>query len=280
MTNKGAPRNGAPFLFNGEVPEIEFKDFIGLLLLAVAGFVWFKTKKVTRTKKEKPSDLFQVKRVDDDGLIITEDGRYMLMLEVFPIALELRSEREQMMIWNVFKSWLSALPHPTRWRVESQQYNFSDYFQELQAKALASQDPQQIGYVNELQAYFSQLFDQDSWRDKRYYLFLEIDERYFSDMGVDIPLLSDFLNRNRVNREQDEEIARKELFNSAEFTQSVFGSVGIQTRIMKRDDVLDYLYRNANRDVAPLVTLKDAKEMGVFDEGKKISLTALKGAGR
>jgi len=273
---------GAPFLFSclWGVFAIAIKDIVGLALLAVAGYVWLKTKKLTQTKKEKPSDLFQVRRIDDDGLILTEDGRYMLMLEVHPIAMELRSEREQMMIWNVFKSWLSALPHPTRWRVESQQYNFSDYFQELQAKALASQDPQQIGYVNELQAYFSQLFDQDSWRDKRYYLFLEIDERYFSDMGVDIPLLSDFLNRNRVNREQDEEIARKELFNSAEFTQSVFGSVGIQTRIMKRDDVLDYLYRNANRDAAPLVTLKDAKEMGVFDEGKKISLTALKGAGR
>lgn len=280
MTNKGAPRNGAPFLFNGEVPEIEFKDFIGLLLLAVAGFVWFKTKKVTRTKKEKPGDLFQVKRVDDDGLIITEDGRYMLMLEVFPIALELRSEREQMMIWGIFKSWLSALPHPSRWRVESQHYNFSDYFHELKARAISSQDPQQIAYVEELQGYFSQLFDQDTMRDKRYYLFLEIDERFFSDLGVDVPLLTDFLRRNRVNREQDEEIARKELYNSAEFTQSVFMSVGIQTRVMRRDDVLDYLYRNANRDAAPLVPLKDMKEMGVMEEGKKISLTALKGMGR
>jgi hypothetical protein len=260
------------------VRAIEIKDIVGLLLLAVVGFVWFKTKNATKVKKEKPGDLFQVKRIDEDGLILTEDGRYLLMLEVFPISLELRSEREQMMIWGIFKSWLSALPHPTRWRVESQHYNFSDYFQELRAKAISSQDPQQIAYVEELQGYFGQLFDQDTMRDKRYYLFLEIDERYFSDLGVDIPLLTDFLNQNRVNREQDEEIARKELYNSTEFTQSIFMSVGIQTKVMRRDDVLDYLYRNGNRDVAPLVAMKDMKEMGVMETGKKISLTALKGA--
>ena len=255
---------------------IRIEEIVGFTLLGVLAFLWFKSGKKP-IKKEKPGDIFQVRRIDEDGMILTEDGRYMLMLEVYPISMELRSEREQMMIWSIFKNWLSALPHPSRWRVESQPHNFGDYFQELRARAISSQDQRQVAYVEELQEYFGQIFEQDTMRDKTFYLFLEIDERFFSDVNIDIPVLTDILSRNRVNREQDEEIARKELFNSAEFTQSVFMSIGIQTKLMRRDDVIEYLYRNANRDIAPMVPLKTMKEMGVMEEGKKISLTALRG---
>jgi len=243
-----------------------------VVVIAIVGFIWLQKSKKTTTKKEKPADWFQVKAIDEDGLITTEDDRYLLMVSIQPVSFALKSPTEQKMIWSAFRDCINMISHPLRMKAEAHPYDLEDYFQDLKGKAVESGDDAIIDYVEEMRATFTYLIEQNKIQDRRYYLFLETDNHYLAELNAEIsnPLLNDLLKSNAAkNHTSDMETVRQELNNSYRVVKSVFHGVGIWTHQLNRNDVLHYLYRTGNREIASVLNLDDLLKRSA-PQGEKV----------
>lgn len=253
------------------IKEVKVMDII--LVVAIVGallFLQFGGKSKKKIKKEEASDWFQVKDLSEDGLITTEDERYMFMLEVQPISFALKSPSEQKTIWISFREAINAIPHPLRFKSESHPYDLDGYFQDLKSQAYETNDPLDVQYVNELEETFLGMIEANKIQDRKYYVFLETDARYLLDLTTETsnPIINDLLRKNaaRKNMDQDIDAVRQELTNSMRIIQSKFHAVGIMTTEMNERHVKQYLYRTQNREIAGLVTLDEMIDMIADDD--------------
>lgn len=248
-------------------------DYIlGAILIAI--FIWLqRSKKRNVVPKEKACDWLQVKEIDEDGLITTEDDRYMLMVEIVPVSFELKSQMERKMVMSVFRETLNMISHPIRFRVESHPFDLEDYFADLKAKAIETGDPLNSQYVDELRYTFAYYIEQNKVQDRRYYIFLETDHEYLAELSIDTanPLLHSLMKKRAAKDHVAELDAIKEdLLASLRIIQSMYHTVGLWTRPMKRKDVLSYLYNTVNREVSTALSYEDLEEK-VAQPGEKIT---------
>ncbi|WP_139490087.1 hypothetical protein [Brevibacillus dissolubilis] len=236
----------------------------GLVLLGAAAAYWWLRRGKAEQPKDKAIEWFQFKRVDEDGFIVTEDDRYMMMLKVQPISFALKSPQEQKNIWLTFREWIGMIPHPVRFRVQSHPYNLREYFHEVRAKAIEVGDTAGLEYVQEQEAVFMQVIEEQKIQDQRCYIILETDYRYLQDSvvaGFQHPLLHDLLSKVMRNTQTDnEEVAKQELLNSLRLTESTLGGISISIKQMQREDVLDFVYDAVNREMSSLISFDEFME--------------------
>jgi hypothetical protein len=248
-----------------------FTDII-VILIAILLFIWLQKSKRTTPKKEKAADWFQVKSIDEDGLITTEDDRYLLMVEIQPVSFALKSPTEQKMIWSAFRDCINMISHPIRMKAEAHPYDLDDYFLDLKGKAVETGDESIMSYVDEMKETFTNFLEQNKIQDRRYYLFLETDNRFLAELNAEIsnPLLNDLLKSNAAkNMQSDIDTVKQELNNSLRVVKTVFHGVGLWTHPLRREDVLQYLYRTGNRDIASALSLDELMERAAMG-GEKI----------
>ncbi|CAI8944657.1 PHB domain-containing protein [Brevibacillus sp. IT-7CA2] len=232
---------------------------IGVVI--IAGILMYYLKRGKKEKpKEKAVDWFKPKEIDEDGFIVTDDDRYMMMLRVQPISFILKSPQEQRAIWLTFREWLSMLSHPVRFRIESHPYDLQEYFHDLRSKAIEMGDVLNIQYVKEQEDVFNQVIQDQKIQDQQCFLVLETDYRFMDELAgaVTNPLISDVLQKFRKGQQSDyREIAKQELLNSLRVTQSTFSNIKLYTAPMNRKDVKNYLNGSINREVSGLVSLDE-----------------------
>jgi hypothetical protein len=234
---------------------VAFSDIL-LASLAVGGIVWLQKSKRKEIPKEKASDWLQVQEITEDGLVLTEDNRYLLIVEVLPLSFVLKSLEEQKMIWSAFRECINMISHPIRLRTESHPYELEEYFQELRARATETDDVALMDYVGEMRETFSQYVEENQIQDRKYYLFLELDESYLAEAAAETtnPLLNDLFKKASSKGSIDHDSIRQELKNSYQVAQSVFFNIGMMTRpLRRRNEVLAYFYSSANREMASVI---------------------------
>ncbi|AYB41726.1 hypothetical protein D5F52_26595 (plasmid) [Brevibacillus laterosporus] len=244
-----------------------------IVIVLGAGAAYFFLKKGRKEMpKEKAIDWFKPKKIEEDGFIETEDGRFMVMLEVQPIPFILKSPREQTAIWSGFREWLSMIPHPVRFRVQSYPYSLQDYFYEAHQRALELGDLGNIQYNKELEEVFNNVILEQKIQDQRYYIILETDYRYLGDVGItNSPFLHDVMNKMKKHNQVDNyDVAKQELFNSVRLTKEVLFNIKINIRQMYRKDVLEYLYGAINREMSSLMSLEEF-EQKVADDMRSVT---------
>ncbi|KQN97036.1 hypothetical protein [Paenibacillus sp. Leaf72] len=238
-------------------------DIILVLLLLVAAYYLQRSSNRAKqgAKKEKAADWLQVKNIDADGLITTEDDRFLLMLEVQPVSFALKSPVEQKMIWLAFRDCINMIPHPTRYKSESHPYDLEDYFQDVKARAVELDDLANTDYVEELHDMFKSMIELNQIQDRKYYVFLETDSRFLSELAADVsnPVIHDLLKRNKQNQQSvyDMDTIRQELMNSLRIIQASYHNVGIWTYAMRREEVIQYFDKTTNREIAGVLPLEE-----------------------
>lgn len=243
-----------------------------IAVVIVAGVAIYFLKRGKKEKpKEKAVEWFQPKEIDDDGFIVTEDDRYMMMLRVLPISYILKSPREQQGIWITVREWLGMLSHPVRFRIQSYPYNLQEYFHELRTKAIEMGDVLNIQYVQEQERAFNQVIQDQKIQDQHCYIILETDYRYMNEMAgaITSPIVNDLLQKFRKTQQTDyRDVAKQELLNSLRITQSTLGNIQLFTTPMNRQDVLNYLHGAVNRETSSLVPFHEfvQRVAGVSEE--------------
>lgn len=255
---------------------------IGVIVAAGIGFYFLQRGK-KEAPKEKAIDWFEPKEIDEDGFIVTQDDRYMMMLRVQPISFALKSPQEQKMIWSTFREWLSMLSHPVRFRIQSHPYDLQEYFYELRTKAMETGDVMNIQYVQEQEAVFNQVIQDQKIQDQRCYIILETDYRYLNDVSgvTQSPLMNELLQRfNKSNQGDNREIAKQELLNSLRLTESTFSNIKLMMWPMNRQDVIEYLHGAINRETSSLVTMNEfvQRVAGIHEERISMGKTQMGGS--
>lgn len=256
-----------------------------ILVVAAAAFFLFRSSKKPPAPKETTGDLVQVERIESDGLVVTEDGWFVMYLRVIPVALPLKSPQEQGMIWNAFRDVVNTLSHRMVCRGESHKYDIQDYFQEYKSLAIQTEDPASIQYADELRDEFMSLMEQESVRDMQYYIRLEISKNDLSNMELDVgnPALEAILSRTRrddgTSDEELTELARQELMNTYRVAKNYFGRIDLFVQRMDAQEVKAYLYRSVNRDTSPLVTWDELEDHDTFVIQPQTSIGKLKFVG-
>ncbi|QDX90996.1 hypothetical protein EEL30_00565 (plasmid) [Brevibacillus laterosporus] len=249
----------------------ELLKSVAIVLSAGAAYLFLKKGK-KEVPKEKAIDWFKPRRIEKDGFIETEDNRFMVMLEVQPIPFILKSPKEQSAIWSGFREWLSMIPHPVRFRVQSYPYSLQDYFYEIRQKALELGDLGNIQYNKELEEVFNHVILEQKIQDQRYFIILETDYRYLGDTGItNSPLFHDVMNKIKKHKQVDNyDVAKQELFNSVRLTQEVLFNIKINVSQMYKKDVLEYLYGAINREMSALMSLEEF-EQKVADDVRSVT---------
>lgn len=261
--------------------NFEWSDLF-LVVLGIIAFFLLRGSKKVKAPKETTGDLLQVVNIEDDGLVVTEDGFYILYCPVTPVALPLKSPQEQSMIWSAFFDALNTLSHRVTFRAESHHYDIDDYFQEYKAEAVQTQDSNLMDYAEELKGHFLSLMEQQSVRDGKFFIRLEINQYDLTDFEVsfDSPALEGMLQRvrtdERLSSEEMLELARQELGNTFRVVKSYFNRVGIGVSQMDKGQVKAYLYRAANRDTSSVVTWGEMVDHGVFEDTERVSIGKLR----
>lgn len=235
-------------------------------LLLVGGIFLFiilkiKKKRESEPPKETVEDWLKVKKIDSDGLVQTEDDRFLYYLEVRPIPIYLKSDREGAIIWSAFRNVADMITHPIKLRSQSHPYQLEDYFQELKAEAVEQEDDGNMEYAIELETFFKQIVEQNKNQDHRYYLILEMSQRYAAELSAEIsnPILNELALKKASMGVLDIETIRQELKNGRSIAEQYFAGCGLLTNQLDREGVLQYLYSNVNREMASVVSYETIK---------------------
>lgn len=244
---------------------MELKDLLFILGLAVGWYFLSRNgKKKSIKNKNSAADWLQVKQIDDDGLITTEEDQYVLMLEVLPIASALKSNLEFSMVWSGYRDLLNIVPHTTATRIETHPYNLDDYFNELKSTAsdLDNESAEtDLMYIADFENCMMGDLESNMVQDKKYYIRLETNAKYLVELAANFqnPMIQDLIrSTTSKNASVDYDTIRLELWNSARLAQSIFHSHGLWVYPLdSREAVLSYLHKSANRDEASAIKTND-----------------------
>ena len=182
-----------------------------------------------RTKKTCTQDYVPIKDIED-GIIITDDERYVGVMEILPGNYSMKSEGEQQMILSRYASWWRTAPKRIHIKSISHKTGISDYVKEVKEAISKETSP---GCIDMAKSHleFAAMESQFSSVDRKLYLIFEHEQNEFTLRKPEHSVVIEEMKRKRL------EIAQE--FNS-------FGN-----RIVEQDnpslDTAKFLYDFYNR---------------------------------
>lgn len=157
-----------------------------------------------------------------DGIVITDDDRYLKVLEVDPINFHLRSEREKEDIIYMFASWFKIAPVNIHFKAVSENTNLNDHIISLSENIRKEKNKK----CKELQRDYMKLICDMGLREgvtRKFYLVLEYERKGFmdNDYSTILNTLANAENQtaaklkacgNKVVKHDDEDLFLTELF--------------------------------------------------------------------
>ncbi|MGI6657868.1 MAG: hypothetical protein ACOX4N_00395 [Dethiobacteraceae bacterium] len=239
--------------------------------LGVAIFLLFFNRK-PQEEADSTQDLLRYKSISPDGIIELPDGLYRLVLEVEPINIALMNDAEQEAAWTTFREMINILTVNFYFCVQSRHMDLKEYMDNIDARAKLMEDyPKITAYHQKLRSFLEQENADNSIKDHRHYLILEIDPHEMtSNVQVKNQALSTLtagFQQKRLSGEEARAVAKQELENSAMIAHSYLNRIGIQSYRLNYTGVLEVCYAALNRDLAPIARFDDidSKEMFAFN---------------
>lgn len=254
-----------------------------LLVLAAAVYLWGK-------KPRKPAstaqELVGYTYISPDGIVELPGRRFALVLEVQAVPLYLRSEAEQAAAWLAFRELLNSLTLPVTFLVQTRYVDLRGYLAQLAAAAGQAATPELMAYGWRLVAWLAGLAEGRVVRELRHYIIVRMDVSdlgdFASGVGVGNELVDAAVRKlargPNLSDAEARDLARRELQNQAAVIIQHLSRIGVRcaptchdpasdrdaNRPLNRQEVLDMIYSFFNRDMADVVTVRNADEMAAF----------------
>lgn len=231
-------------------------NIVGLIFTLSAFIaVMYILNKNQHVKKERSQDLFQFKRIFDDGLIELHDGKYRKMIEVEPVNMYLKTPQEQELTWIQFRNMFNSISIPATILVQSRHKDIKSYVANLRESAKKLPTAPLIEYGYELADYLMNEVTEELIKDHRYYIVLEVDPN-IREGNIEIPnetiskLAKNF--QKPLSAQEAEDLARQELTDHINIVASYLTGMGLNVYKMDKNAVLEMSYSALNRDLAPI----------------------------
>lgn len=120
------------------------------------------------------ADLIPVQKIEN-GILVTKDGRYLKIIEVFPVNFLMRSAREQRFVIQAFCQWLKVAPCRFQIRTVARRADIGKYLQ----KAKEEMEGEENDACKRLQEDYMGLLQNVGLKEaisRRFFLILEYDD--------------------------------------------------------------------------------------------------------
>ncbi|WP_374724103.1 hypothetical protein [Calidifontibacillus erzurumensis] len=255
------------------------------LIIVLAG-VWFFYKKLQKQEKkvknenaETVQDLLEYDELTDDGMVL-KGNTFAVVLSVQPINIKMKSQSEKDGVWLNFRTFINTLPIHTTFLVQSQYLDMSDYIEAYEAdNDVINLTPQLRESKKDVANHLRNISDRKT-RDYHSYIILRFNPyRDGTEAGITTGsvkidnLIKDIRGtKNRMSKEEAEELARSMLDEVADICYQSLGTIGITVSRLNKIGVFHFIHHTLNRDLAPYQRIHDIYEARGFSEFKQ-SLT-------
>ncbi len=236
-------------------------------------------------RSEKMKDFMEFDKVEDDMIIQNDGNRYAMAIRCMGINYDLMSEPEMLAVEEGFSNFLNTLKFPIQLYVQSRTLDLSEgvggYHTRLnslraetdryidavnRAKAtnpnLTSLQKQQmdyevkkrrnlIDYGSDIVNYIEKMSSNRNILQRKYYIIVSYET-------AEIGLGTSF------SKDEAKDIAYSELYTRCKTLQAAIAPCGIESEILRSEDLAELLFIAYNKDDAASYNIKDAIRAGVF----------------
>ncbi|MGI6079109.1 MAG: hypothetical protein ACOYCB_13315 [Fastidiosipilaceae bacterium] len=251
------------------------KLILTVVCIAAVIFLSMSNKKSNNQKIETTQELFNYEDISNDGLVTLPGQKFRRVIEINPINIAIKSQREQASIWETFRTMINSIVFPVTFLIQSTHLDITDYISTVKQSLEQHNNPllKEYGkiYINHIR----ELSENKSLRAQRYYMIIRIDVSSNTiDSGVEVDdntvamAINAFLraaNRpKKLTQEEAERLARSELDNMISVIGSYLGQMGINYVMLNKKGIVDMAYTTYNRDLSNVVRTKEVDAMEAF----------------
>ena len=143
----------------------------------------------------------EIKEVKDDILVLP-NKRYRLILETSSVNFELKSEEEQDIITDNFKTFLNSLPFPLQILIRVREVDIDSYLEKLQLRKADEKEEIYRDQIDNYSEFTKKLISGNKILSRRFYIIIPFDPK---ERQKDFPFIKEqlFLQRDIVIRSLD-----------------------------------------------------------------------------
>ena len=236
-------------------------------------------------RAEKMKDFMEFDKIEDDMIIQNDGTRFCMAVRCMGVNYDLMSENEMLAVEEGFSNFLNALKFPIQLYVQSRTLDLSEglglYHKRLDN--LRSETEKYIDQVNKAKQTNPNLSP-----TQRQQLDYEVKKRRnLLDYGTDIVSYIEKMSMNRnilqriyymvvsyetsemgltnnYTKEEMKDIAYSELYTRCKTLQAAIIPCGVETEILRSEDLAELLFIAYNKDDANVYNIREALKEGIF----------------
>ncbi len=236
-------------------------------------------------RAEKIRDFMEFDKVEDDMIIQDNGTRFCMVIKCQGVNYDLMSENEMLAVEEGFASFLNTLKFPIQLYVQSRTLDLSegikkyrdrldtlkyeaDKFIDAVARAkttnpnLTSGQRQQMDYEvkkrrnlldygNDIVNYIERMSSNRNILQRKYYMVVSYETL---EMGL----------TGNFNADEAKDVAYSELYTRCKTLQGAIASCGIETEILRSEDLAELLFIAYNKEDASAFSIKEAINNGIY----------------
>ena len=236
-------------------------------------------------RTEKMKDFMEFDTIEDDMIVQNDGTRYVMAVRCMGINYDLMSEPEMLAVEEGFANFLNTLKFPIQLYVQSRTLDLSEgvgmyhtRLDSLRADAdkfiesanhakstnpnLTSLQRQQldyeikkrrnlIDYGTDIVNYIERMSSNRNILQRKYYMIVSYE---VADMGL----------TTKFTKEEARDVAYSELYTRCKTLQAAIAPCGIESEILRGDELAELLFIAYNKDDANVYNVKDAISRGIF----------------
>ena len=236
-------------------------------------------------RSEKMKDFLDFDKVEDDMIVQYDGSRYCMVIRCMGINYDLMSEPEMLAVEEGFANFLNTLKFPIQLYVQSRTLDLSeglgmyhDRLNNLRTETdryidavnrakntnpnLTSLQRQQmdyevkkrrnlIDYGSDIVSYIERMSSNRNILQRKYYIVVSYET---IEMGIG----------STFSKEEARDVAYSELYTRCKTLQAAIAPCGIETEILRSEDLAELLFIAYNKDDATVFNVKDAIHRGIF----------------
>ena len=244
-----------------------------------------KKKEIQAARTEKIRDFMEFDTVEDDMIIQNDGTRFIMAIKCMGINYDLMSEPEMLAVEEGFSNFLNTLKFPIQLYVQSRTLDLSEgigvYHKRLndlreeceryidavnQAKAtnpnLTLNQRQQmdfevrkkrnlIEYGTDIVSYIERMSSNTNILQRKYYMIVSYES---TEIGL----------TNNFSKDETKDVAYSELYTRCKTLQAAISACGIETELLRSEDLAELLFIAYNKDDANVYNVKDAIRSGIY----------------
>ncbi|MCM3716619.1 hypothetical protein M3202_21490 [Alkalihalobacillus oceani] len=258
-------------------------ELIQIVLFLLVGYLIYRklqSRYDTGENKKKitTQDILNYKNIDENGIVELHNGNFAMVIEVEPINLHMKSQREKDSIWFAMRSFSNSIPTSYTLLVQSHFLDIAEYIEDYRKKINQPDSiltPQLIASGNQVARHL-ETFSERKTRDYRCYVIVRYNpykDALESNISTGSRKLDHVFEKTTSTQtippDEAYELTESLFDEVADLVYQNFDTIGIKIARLNKLGIHDMLHQTLNRDLSPYHHIGDLYLAGAFSDNKQ-----------